>query len=208
MSLLHLPDEILLNEVLPRWDSRTLCIASQVDKHFQELCNDETVWFHKVKMEFPLYQRKNTLHSWRSAYRYLEHTGKKFLREVFNLGLYFRGFHSGDTVYPLKVVQCKDINFDAAYDSIIKIYELWYSVPPDIKDMIEKFKLMRYYSYEGYRPHISNRDLFQTIIGLGLSEECARLMSGYLITSAVYYLKKDYNIEISNCDMKELGVIC
>lgn len=203
---MELSDEILLSEVLPRWDYLVLFKTRLINRHWYNLYNDDTLWSIKLRSEFPTYQRKDITLSWKHIYRHLVKTRYDFLVEVVDLGMHLRGWQGSRLIYPLRGNQCHLPNYDLAYSSIIKLYELWDALANDDKFIIDDLQFIRYHPETGYEVHPSS--LIQRVIQLGLGVACARLCSRDLIVSALYYLKKFYHLDIPNCNIEHIESIC
>jgi hypothetical protein len=204
---MELSDEILVSEVLPRWDYPLLLKSRLINRRWYDLYNDDTLWLIKVRTDFPTYQRKNITVSWKNIYRHLVKTRQTFLMDVFDLGMYLRGWQGSRLIYPLGVRQCDWPNYDEVYVSIIKIYERWDSLPNDAKSILDDLRLMRYQQETGYVAWLDRPSLIEHVVQLGLGEACGRITSRYLIVSALYYLKTFYNTDIPNCKITSLQSI-
>jgi hypothetical protein len=121
--------------------------------------------------------------------------------------MHLRGWQGSRLIYPLRVDQCHQPNYDQAYLSIIKLYELWDTLPNDDKFIIDDLPCMGYHlETGGYE--VRSTSLIKRVIQLGLGEDCARICSYYLIVSALYYLKEFHNLDIPNCDIRHIQFIC
>ena len=74
-SLSILPDEILINEILPKLAIKDLSAACSGNSRFRRLCNNEQLWQNKVRLEYSDVNNKKPKNMmWRDFYSYLTDT--------------------------------------------------------------------------------------------------------------------------------------
>lgn len=69
---LSLPDQVLLDVVFPRLSYKEIGILCRVHSKFNDICNNDQMWFLKVQIDYPNYWRyKPEYIFWRNYYEYL-----------------------------------------------------------------------------------------------------------------------------------------
>lgn len=187
-------DRDLLTQILVRVPYEQCSHLYTINKDIYNLFQDRSFWMDKaiydLNISHKIFSKTDALDAPRQRYLDLREEIRtresmiKFLREVFNLGMYILGWKGIGHVYPTASV-LSPINFISATCAIAQIFEI-YNSSDSVKFVIDKLKLIN--------RTIPHRNLLIDLLkGMGESTICCRPNASRLISTANYYLTTMYN---------------
>lgn len=209
VNILNLPIEDLWNifSHIPYEKLQNLCNTSQLTRI---VCQNRYFWIHKAEIDFGTSpQEFNEVNiEPRERYLQLRRTFSEkpivdFLREIFNLGMYLRGWSGHPAPYPLLKSQTMtqmycdpNINPGVA-TSLINVYQILNDASNDIKSILMKIPIMKYVDKQFTMTSRGIRDTIGNVLNKTINGSyCSRAVSNNLIATAIYYLQNNYGIII------------
>ena len=213
LSLVNIPLEDLYNVMIriPYEHLQSLCQTSPLT---QQVCSDPKFWAQKAQNDLQVStQEFYQVQATNPRQRYLQLAQEfrnrlviiQFLREIFNLGMYIRGWKGPGNPYPTSGgIFCDPNAYSPVAITMSNVYKLYTQAPQNVKSLIHRLPIVNYNPIIGY--DVTDRSLiqlFNSLSSIDSGQYCARLATNPFILSAVYHLQNIFGINIPsfNIDM-------
>lgn len=210
LNLIMLPIEILTQIMLylSYKDLINMCNISQLTN---AICQDSHLWANKAQLDFDIsiqefFNRYDVLSHPKQLYLQLSQRNIiiSYLTEVFKLGMYTRGWKGSDDPYPIYWIKTQ---FDESVTSlsIVRIYKIYNDAPIVTRSFLQTLNLIDYRINSGFTP--KNDKLIDKLNKISSGSHFILISSSdMLISSAVFYLKKLYNVIIPNFNLPNFDI--
>lgn len=153
----------------------------RTDQAAYQICTDARFWEARAQHDLGISPNEYRRAPGRPIEKYLQFRDKMaLLREIFNLGMYIRGWSGPGTTYPTDIQYCAAGETNALV-AIARIYEMINGLSPRAKLDFEQLQAVD----RDHRP--TRRSLKNVLDLISSGQGCSRHLSDILIATPLYY---------------------